>query len=102
MQIFRPVQLMVLAAEGKNLDRGSSSTGRAVKILFGHPPVLKLYMCTFSDLCYLLVWAAEGKTGLLFGAFIIGFNQIYNLTQILNNGTLMVLCFCFAWGINFT
>ena len=41
MQIFRPVQLVVLAAEGKNLDRGSSSTGRAVKILSGHPPVLK-------------------------------------------------------------
>ena len=52
MQIFRPVQLVVLAAEGKNLDRGSSSSGRAVKILSGHPPTLKLYMCKFSDLCY--------------------------------------------------
>ena len=33
MQIFRPAQLVVLAAIDKNLDRGSSSTGRAVKIL---------------------------------------------------------------------
>ena len=57
-----------MAAEGKNLDRGSSSTGRAVKIPSGHPSVLKLYMCEFSDL--FLVWAAEGKIDLLFGAFI--------------------------------
>ena len=42
LQIFRPVQLVVLVAEGRNLDRGSSSSGRAVKILSGHPPVLKL------------------------------------------------------------
>ena len=52
MQIFRHVQLVILAAECKNLDRGSSSSGRAVKILSGHPPVLKVYMCKFSDLCY--------------------------------------------------
>ena len=51
-QIFRPVQLVVLAAEGKNLDRGSSNSGRTVKILSGPPPVLKLYMCKFSDLCF--------------------------------------------------
>ena len=25
-----------------------------------------------------LVWAAEGKTGLLLGAFIIGYNRIYS------------------------
>ena len=42
MQISRPVQLVVLVAEGKNIDRGSSRTGRAVKILSGPPPVFKL------------------------------------------------------------
>ena len=34
-------------------DRGSCSTGRAVKILSGHLPVLKVYMCKFSDLYYM-------------------------------------------------
>ena len=53
MKMFRPVQLVILAVEGNNLDRGRSSTGRAVKILSGHPPVLKLYMCKFSEPCYL-------------------------------------------------
>ena len=55
MQIFRRVQLIVLAVEGKNLDRGSFSTGRAVKILSGHPPVLKLYECKFSDLAVFIM-----------------------------------------------
>ena len=43
MQIFRTVQLVVLAAEGKNLDRGSYTNGRAVKMLSGLSSVLKLY-----------------------------------------------------------
>ena len=43
-----------------------------MKILSGHPSVLKLHVCKFLDLRSLLVWAAEGKTGLLLGAFIIG------------------------------
>ena len=34
------------------LVRGSSNTGRTVKILSGHLLVLKLYMCKFAVLCY--------------------------------------------------
>ena len=47
------------------LDRGSYTNGRAVKILFGHSSVFKLYTCKFSDM---VVVAAERKTG--FGTFV--------------------------------
>ena len=68
MQIFEPVQLVVLAAEGKNLDRGRSSSGRAVKILSGHRPSIKtIHVYIFRPVLF-LVSAAEGKTCLLFGA----------------------------------
>ena len=36
------------------LDRENYNTGRVVKILSGHPSMLKIYMCKFSDLCYFL------------------------------------------------
>ena len=56
-----------MAVEGKNLDRGSSSSRRAVKILSGHPPVLKLYpgLQMFRPV-QLVVLAAKSKTGFWF------------------------------------
>ena len=55
--------------------RGIHSNGMAVKIFSGHPSILKLciymYVQIFRPVLF-LVWAAEGKTGFLLGAFIIG------------------------------
>ena len=54
---------------GYHYDSESYTNGRAMKMLFDHLSVLKLYTCKFSDLCNFM--AVESKTGFGFDAFIL-------------------------------
>ena len=62
-QMFRPVQLVVLAAKGKTgfwfLDKGSYTNGRAVKMPCGHSSVLN-HICANFENC---VEGSFGSTG---------------------------------------